>query len=267
MDPASPLRGKAVAITRSRDQAAPLSDRLRSLGARVWECPTFRIEAPESWEPLDRELARIETFDWLVVTSSNGARALLERLPIVGRDARALHRVGIAAIGPATADALAAGGLEADLTADPHTTDGLLAAFHGRGDTRGSRFLLARADIAGRELPEGLEAMGAEVVDVVAYRTVPVRAEDADPVLTAFLEELDADRIDLVTFTSPSTARNFRDLVGADRFDALRGRLRAASIGPVTTQALREMGIEPVCEADPSSVPGLVDAIVRSLSV
>jgi uroporphyrinogen III methyltransferase / synthase len=229
-----PLHGRRVVVTRARAQASGLRARLEELGAAVTEAPAIRIE------PLPFEAPEIGSFDTLVLTSANGVERILPA------DVRALAGVTVAAIGRATADALAARGLVPDVVPERAVGEALLEEL---GDVRGRRILVAAAEGARDVLPDGLAAGGADVMVLHTYRTVP-EPVDPEAVIGA----------DLVTFTSSSTVSN---LVAA-----MEGRdvssLRAVSIGPVTSASLREAGIEPVAEADPHDVAGLVAAVVAA---
>jgi uroporphyrinogen III methyltransferase / synthase len=229
-----PLHGRRIAVTRARAQASVLRARLEELGAAVVEAPAIRIE-PLAFDPPD-----LASFDLLVLTSANGVERVLPA------DVRALAGVTVAAIGAATAEALSAHGIVADVVPERAVGEALLAEL---GDVSGTRALVAAAEGARDVLPDGLAAGGAEVTVLRTYRSVP-EPVDAEAVLAA----------DLVTFTSSSTVTN---LLGAmDGLD-LSG-MRAVSIGPVTSASLREAGIEPVAEADPHDVSGLVRAVVEA---
>jgi uroporphyrinogen III methyltransferase/synthase len=229
-----PLHGCRVVVTRARAQASGLRARLEELGAAVIEAPAIRIE-PLSFEPPE-----IGRYDVLVLTSANGVERVLPA------DVRELAGVTVAAIGTATADALAARGIVADVVPARAVGEGLLAEL---GNVSGKRILLAAAEGARDVLPDGLAAGGADVTVIRTYRTVP-EPVDADAVVAA----------DLITFTSSSTVTN---LVAAMSGRDLSG-LRAVSIGPVTSASLREAGIEPVAEADPHDVTGLVRAVLEA---
>jgi uroporphyrinogen III methyltransferase / synthase len=229
-----PLHGCRVVVTRARAQASGLRVRLEELGAAVIEAPAIRIE------PLPFEPPEVGRYDVLVLTSANGVERVLPA------DVRELAGVTVAAIGTATADALAGRGIVADVVPARAVGEALLAEL---GDVAGKRILLAAAEGARDVLPDGLAAGGADVTVLRTYRTVP-EPVDADAVLAA----------DLVTFTSSSTVAN---LVAAMGGRDLSG-LRAVSIGPVTSASLREAGIEPVAEADPHDVTGLVRAVLEA---
>ena len=234
-----PLHGVSVAVTRARPQASGLAARLRELGATVVEAPAIRIE------PLAPDLPDLSAFDLVCVTSPNGAHALFERLGAAGLDARALAGATVAAIGPGTARALGEHGIRADLVPDRSVAEGLVEAL---GDVVVRRALVVRAREGRDVLPDALRERGAEVELLALYETV------AEPLDGATAEA--AAAADYVTFTSASTVRFFLAAAGA-----LDGP-RIASIGPATSAALREAGIEPGLEADPHTPDGLVAALV-----
>jgi len=251
-----PLFGRRIVVTRARLQASALTAYLESLGAEVIEAPAIRLLPPEDPAPL-REAARSpQTFDWIILTSARGVDALFDALAAEGLDARALAPCRVAAIGSATAAHLASRGIRADLVPETFTAAALIAALAARQTLAGVRVLLARADIAPKEPAEALAARGAIVREVVAYRTA-ADFSNADAVAAA----LERGEVDWLTFTSSSTVKNFLDGVGVERAAASRARI--ASIGPTTSQALRASGLEPTAEADPHTIPGLVEAILR----
>ena len=246
-----PLSGRRIVVTRARAQASELAAALEALGADVVQLPTIRIEAPADPEPLRRAVEEVSSFDWVVFTSVNGVDRFFAVLAGQGRDARALATVAVAAIGPATAAELARHGIRADLLPDEFVAEAAVEALSAATDLRGKRILLPRADIARAALPEGLRARGAEVVEVDAYRTVRDGA-GAEQVR----ERLAAGDIDWVTFTASSTVRGFTDLVGTEL-----GAAKVASIGPITSGTVRELGMRVDLEAGEYTIPGLVRAL------
>ncbi|MFL5823062.1 MAG: uroporphyrinogen-III C-methyltransferase [Solirubrobacteraceae bacterium] len=237
-----PLHGVSVAVTRAREQASGLAAELRSLGAAVVEAPAIRIVA------LEYSLPDLEPYDLICLTSPNGVARLFDGLTAVGLDARALAGRTVAAIGPGTAAALRSRGITADVVPERFVAEGLVEAL---ADRPVRRALVARAAQARDALPEALRARGAEVDVLATYET---RAESLTP------EQLDAvSRSDYVTFTSSSTVRFLLAALGED--GDLSGR-RLVSIGPVTSQELREHGLEPHVEAGRHDIPGLVEALL-----
>ncbi|MFH1139370.1 MAG: uroporphyrinogen-III C-methyltransferase [Pseudomonadota bacterium] len=251
-----PLFGRTILVTRTRSQAGRLTKGLRALGARAIECPTIRLEPPEDWAPLDRALAELASFDWLVLTSPNGVDYLFQRLWENGLDVRALAPLKLAVIGPATAEKLEEKKLRPDLIPKRFVAEGLVEAFREIG-VGGRRILLARALEARDVLPRELTAAGAEVVTVPLYRTLP----PLDLTREA-REALAGGLVDLVTLTSSSTATNLVDLLGDQAAD-FKHKVKAASIGPITSQTARELGLNVAVEAREYTIDGLINALVE----
>ncbi|MEO7087080.1 MAG: uroporphyrinogen-III C-methyltransferase [Gemmatimonadaceae bacterium] len=251
-----PLYGKRLVVTRARSQAASLSERLTAAGAEVTEMPATRIEVADP-APLANALGRLSEFGWVIFTSQNAVRIFWDALTAFGRDARALAGLQIAAVGPATAAALLDHGLSVDVSPDRFVAEALLDALRERPDVRGARVLYAAAEGARDTLPEGLADLGAIVERIHLYRSVP----DGDGAAELRALVL-ADKVDLVTFTSASAVRAFVDAVGADA----AARVPCASIGPITSAAAREAGIDVSIEAAESTIPGLVDTIVAAFA-
>ncbi|MBV9775159.1 MAG: uroporphyrinogen-III synthase, partial [Gemmatimonadetes bacterium] len=246
-----PLFGRRIVVTRARAQASDFARMLEGLGAEVVQFPTIRIVDPLDPEPLRDAAAQADRFDWIVLTSVNGVSRFWNALGAAGRDTRSLAGVSLCAIGPATAAAMEMEGVHADLIPERFVAESVVEAFMREGDLRGSRILLPRAEEARSVLPESLRELGAEVVEVVAYRTV------ADGAAAESLRShLLADEIDLVTFTASSTARNFVDVLGTGI-----GRAEVASIGPITSATARELGLPVHVEAAEHTIPGLIGAI------
>ncbi len=237
-----PLTGLTVAVTRARAQASELASRLQALGAAVVEAPAIRIA------PIDGPAPDLGDYDLLCLTSPNGVRLLFDRLAGAGQDARALAGIRVAAIGPGTAAALRDHGVIADVVPERFLAEGLVEAL---ADVPVKRALIARAAQARDVLPEALRARGAEVDVLPLYETVP---EPLTPAQLAAVAEAD-----YLTFTSSSTVSFFLAATG----DQATGRARRVSIGPVTSAALRERGLEPDVEAGRHDIDGLVEALVR----
>ena len=250
---ARPLFGKRIVVTRAREQASTLSEALRERGASVIESPATRVE-PLDAAPLRAALARLADYQWAVFTSRNAVDVFWNALRSEGRDARALAGVRLAAVGPATADALAEHGLAVDVTPERFVAEGVLEALRSRRDVSGARVLYACAAGARDVLPRGLAALGATVDRIETYRSAPDEHGAAE--LRGRVSEGGAD---LVTFTSGSAVQAYVAAVGADVARALP----AASIGPVTTEAARAAGIDVVCEAAESTIEGLVRAVAE----
>lgn len=250
-----PLAGRRILVTRPAAQSRGLCDRLRRLGALPVAAPTIGIASSGPGGSLDRALRNLGRYDWVVVTSPNGARACLARARALRIGARDLDRVRWAAIGPATASALRAGGITVGMTPSRYLTGAIVDELRG---VAGRRILLPRTDAAPRTLAEALRARGAEVDEVTAYRTVV-----APPRLGPRVRRLIASRaVDTVLFTSASTVRGLVRLLG-DRRHPLR-TMTIACIGPVTAAAVVEAGMRPDIVADPHTVDGLITALVTA---
>ena len=246
-----PLFGRRVVVTRARAQAGALSERLRGLGAEVIELPTIRIR-PLADPLIDAACGDIGRYRMLVLTSVNGVDCLFERLAEVGRDARALDPAcEVVAIGPATAERLAARGLRADLVPERYVAEGILDALGDR-ELAGVPVLVARAAEARPELVAGLRARGAEVAEVAVYAT-----EVEDPPRGRVEAALAAD---VITFTASSTVRNFAGLLTPLEIDQLAARV--VTIGPITSATAREAGFAVAAEANPHTIPALVEAVI-----
>jgi len=256
-DPACrPLFGRRIAITRAREQAGVFREQLMALGAEVVEIPTIEIRDPGSWEPLDSAIRRLEEFDYLLVTSANGARNFLRRLEACSRPVRDLKSLIIGAIGPATAEEFARSGVKVDITPRAYVAEGLLEAL-GERDLRGKAFLIPRAKVARDVVPRVLTEKGGRVEVVEAYETVVPQLPAGE------LQRLFTPPPDLITFTSSSTATNFAKLAGENEIAGLLRGVAIASIGPVTSETIRKLGLAVTIEAAPSTIPGLVEAIER----
>jgi uroporphyrinogen-III synthase len=256
-DKPEPLDGQTVVVTRMRDQAADLSAALKTTGAEVVEAPTIELGPVDDYNAVDEALRRIGDYHWVVLTSSNGADALLARLETIGMGAKHLSNTRVAAIGPATARRLLEHGIQPDLIPPEAIGESVAEALIATG-IRSRRVLLLAADIARPQLAEALRSAGAACDSLAVYRT---RRPDALP--AEFLDRLDRGRIDWITLTSPSSFTNLLALLGPQRSEHLR-KIRLASIGPVTTRAIREAGYDVAAEAEPHDVPGLVSAIINA---
>jgi len=256
---ARPLFGRRVLVTRARDQAADLVDRLTALGAEAVEAPMIRIAPPEDPSDLLDAAGRADEFDWIVFSSANAVEAFMTALLDGNRDLRALKGPRLCAVGSGTAEKLAQYGIKVDLVPDEFRAEGVLTSLASLGPLEGSRVLLPRADIARDVVAAGLRAAGATVTDVVAYRTVLEDAQrEGDPDVYGQLLE---GRIDVVTFTSGSAVRNFAKVYGAEQIADLLKKTVVAVIGPTTAESARSLGIPVTVQPSPSTVPALVDAI------
>lgn len=255
----TPLAGYTVLVTRAPHQAAALVGPLEALGAEVLVAPMIDTVDPADWAPADAALRTLASYDWLVLTSTNAVDRLLARLDHLGVSRAAFDGVRIAVVGAATAERLAEHGLTPDVVPADFRAEGLIEEFEALGVVApGTRFLLPRAERAREILPEALRDRGATVDVAVVYRTVPTTP---DP---AIVERLRSGGIDVITFTSPSTVRHFVSWLSSAGLDpeSVLATAAAASIGPVTSEALRSRGHEVAIEAPESTMGGLVRAIV-----
>lgn len=273
----SPLQGKRVLVTRTRDQAGVLSENLRAAGAMPVELPVIRIVPPEDWQPLDQALhalAEGHTCDWLIFTSANGVKMVLERMHALGLETAVLSSARIATIGPATAASLADYGLSAALVPEEYIAESVAEALRReaeqhRGTLAGQHILLARAAEARQVLVDKLEQAGAHVTVVVAYRTLPVEQDDErGREVIALLRQ---QRLDIITFTSSSTVHHFMHWLSQAAPDiaillAYPGKQPArpliACIGPITARTARDYGLEVGVEAREFTTAGLVEALI-----
>jgi uroporphyrinogen III methyltransferase/synthase len=260
-----PLFGQTILVTRSRQQASALAEGLAALGAKVLEAPTIQILAPseEQLHAIDQTLLHLPAYDWILFTSANGVRATWQRLGHLGFDARHFAASNLAAVGPATADALKEIGLTPDLVPERNLSSDLATALQkhlGDNDERlaEKRFLLLRADIATSSLPDALRAAGATVDDLAVYQTAPATALPPE-----VLAALEADAITWTTFTSASTATNLHQLLPENLRQKI-AHTRRASIGPQTSAALRALSWPPTIEAATHDIPTLLQAILAA---
>jgi len=252
-----PLFGKTVVVTRTRQQASSLRKRLEYHGARVLEAPTIELVPPADPAVVREAIENISRYDWLVLTSAAGVDALASQLASLSLDARHLASVKIAAVGEATSEALRQQlGLRADLLPARAVAESLAGEMVARQDLASKRVLLLRADIARPALPEALQQAGANVDDLEAYQTQRV-AQLPDDTLQALRE----GSVDWVTFTSSSTAANTHALLGDQA--GLLERVQIASIGPVTSATIRELGWSVHIQSPQADVASLADAMAN----
>ncbi|MFB3926507.1 MAG: uroporphyrinogen-III C-methyltransferase [Syntrophales bacterium] len=248
-----PLFGKGIVITRTEEQSGDFAELLREKGARPILFPTIRIAPVESRRGLDRALAEIEKYHWIVFTSANGVRAFFSRLMEKEMDARSLKGIGICAIGPATASLIRSYGIRADIVPEEYISEGIVAAFRKR-DLHDKRVLLPRAEKARDVLPEELAKLGAQVDVVAVYRTVGSgrRKSELDGLIRR-------GEVDVITFTSPSTVIEFMNIMG-DSF-RLPGSVRVACIGPVTAAQALKSGLRIDIMQEQYTIPAMVEAL------
>lgn len=246
-----PLFGKRIVVTRTRKQAGGLSASLRKMGADVFELPTIRIDPPQDLRSFAELVRDAHTYEWIVFTSPNGVTAFFDLFFKMYDDVRSIGAAKIAAIGPATAAKVREYRLSVDLQPEEFVAEAVVKAFEKQGSIENVTILLARAEQARDVIPNALTKLGA-IVDVgIAYRTVP-ETDDVSGALARFREE----GADLITFTSSSTVENFMALNLP-----LPPNLKTASIGPITSQTMRDLGLKVDVEARQYDIPGLTAAI------
>ena len=260
-DSSRPLAGVRVLVGRARHQASALSAGLRELGAEVIEIPFIEIRPPRSYKPLDSALKRITDYDWLILTSVNGVDALAGRLDRLKIKPETLRSIQVAAIGPSTRDAAERLGLKVSIVPKQYVAESVVESLERH--VEGRRVLLARARVARDVIPRELRRMGAKVDVVEAYETVvPAPSQKR---IRALMSNAKV-RPNVIPFTSSSTVRNFVQLLGE------RGRpprtelegVKFASIGPITSATLRELGLPVDIQAREYTIPGLIQAIVTT---
>jgi uroporphyrinogen-III synthase len=237
---ALPLAGKRVLVTRAAHQAGKLSEGLCALGAEPVKVPVIEIRPPEDLAPLDRALRELSSYDWLILTSANTVRALADRAAALGLNLAAAARFNVAALVP-----------------ESYVAESLAKSLAGQ--TRGRKVLLARAAVARDVIPHALRAAGATVDVVDAYRNV--MPESAPALLREALQK----GIAAAAFTSSSSVTHLADAARQAGIAFPFAGVAAISIGPVTSKTLRDLGWEPVAEASPSDVPGLLRAIAHAV--
>lgn len=251
-----PLFGKCIINTRTRSQASELSSRLGELGAETVELPTIEVKPAQKGSTLDKEIARIDKYDWIVFTSPNGVTAFFDLLLQKNGDVRSLGSARIGSIGPGTTAAIERYWVKVDCTADDFVAEGLARSLKKFGPWKGQIVLLPRAEKARDVLPEALASWGAKVKIAPAYATVRPRSAEK-----SILKRIIDEQYDLISFSSSSTFENFVSLFSKQEFARIAPTLRAASIGPVTSASIRARGIAPLVEAREHTIPGLVLAI------
>jgi uroporphyrinogen-III synthase len=255
------LSGIRVLVGRARHQAGALSGELRQLGATVIEIPFIEIRKPRSSKPLDSALRNLNQYDWLILTSVNGVEALWERMTKLRLGRETLQHLRVAAIGPATKKAIELGGLKVNVVPKEYVAESVVRSLRHR--IKGKRVLLVRAKVARDVIPLELRKSGATIDVAEAYETVVPQSSRTR--LCAVLKD-PRRRPHVVTFTSSSTVRNFVTLLGGSRRAVVKSIL-TASIGPVTSATLRELGLAVDIEAREYTIPGLIEAIVKALHV
>ncbi len=250
------LQGKRIVITRSADQALETVELVKKAGGVPVLFPTIEIVAPESWDPVDKAIARLHSYHWVIFTSVNGVRFFTSRMKELEVPLEELGRKRLCSIGPATGKALNNLGLKVDVVPERFVAESVLEALKSQGDLNGLRILLPRAEVARETLPIGLREAGAEVDVVAVYRTV--RASPSDELKREVLNS------EVLTFTSPSTLTNFVEIMGEQAEEAFKNKV-VACIGPVTEKRARELGVPIHLVAEEYTTEGLLKAVSQAL--
>ena len=250
-----PLFGKQLMVTRAANQAGEFAAMLAERGATVLECPTINLVAPEQWQDLDYALHNLSSYDWLILTSGNAVRFFFQRLDTLGLDARALGACRVCALGPKTAMAIRACGIRPDLLSADYKAEGVVAEF-AKMDIAGKKILYPRADRAREAIPRELGRMGALMDSPVAYRTVL-----PDSLPPEAISALEKRSVDCITFTSSSTVQNLAALLGTERMLDMLNGVKVASIGPITSQSCRELGLKVDIEPSEYTLAALTNAV------
>jgi len=254
-----PLSGTRILVGRARHQASALSAELRKQGATVLEIPFIEIRAPRSFRPLDAALKNLRHYDWLILTSVNGVEAMWERMEKLRLTKAHLQHLRIAAIGPATRSAIEKRGAKVNVVPREYVAESVVHSLRRR--MRGKRVLLVRAKVARDVIPRELRKAGAQVDVIEAYETIAPPASRQR--LRAALKNPRL-RPHVVTFTSSSTVRNFVALLEGPRALRNLAGILTASIGPITSSTLHELGLPVSMEAKKFTIPGLVRAILTA---
>ncbi len=256
-----PLFGKRVLITRGREQSRKMAERVLSQGGKPILFPTIQIKPPNDLSDLDQAFSTIKDYDWVVFTSVNGVEGFFRRFFSNGHDIRDLAGPKFGAIGPVTAQAIRKHGIRVDLLAEQFVAEGVLDALN-ETDVKGKKFLIPRAEKAREILPDGIVKMGGHVKLVTVYRT-DLPDNSAVSEIKGLLEN---GQIDVITFTSSSTVSHFMELMGKENGKKLLNGIVIASIGPVTSQTVREFGLRPTLEAAEYTIDGLMKVIESHFS-
>ena len=253
----SPLDGRRIVITRSAAQSEMLAKELSARGAIPVVLPLVSFADPEDFAPFDRAIAEIEQFDWIVLTSAQAVRAVVKRGEELERSLmRSGSKLRIASVGPVTAEAARQAGLPVEYVAETHTGAALAEELGDR--LQGARVFLPRSDRANPDLPAALKRSGAQVIEVIAYRTL--KPTDVDQ---RNLRQMAEGAADAVLFFSPSAVQHFADLFGGEQLRALQDKLAITAVGPVTANVLRQAGVGRTVLAGDTTAAAVVNALEK----
>jgi uroporphyrinogen III methyltransferase / synthase len=252
------LAGKRIVLTRAAEDSAEFARALESLGAEIILMPTVAFAPPEDWQKLDAQLRRLDWFDAILFLSKNAVRNIFDRCAQLGIKCEVVGSSNrlIAAVGPATARALGEKGLRVDYVAKNHMGESLVGEL--RKSLAGRRVLLPRSDRGDDRVPSALREIGADITEVIAYRTGAPAALDP-----AILARIRGGEADAIVFASPSAFHNFRDAIGAADIVQISIRMQFVAIGPTTARAIRESGLRVAIEAEEASANGLAAALAK----
>ncbi len=255
-----PLFGKNIIITRAREQASSLVKQLSELGANVIEFPTIEIVEPDDFSDVDRAIENLRDYNWLIFTSVNGVKLFFKRLYYHGKDVRELYGIKVCAIGPKTAETFKEFGIYPDVVPEKYQAEYVVEALENLG-IKGKKFLLPRAKVAREVLPEKIKEKGGVIDIVTVYKTVmpDVKKDEV-------LSYLNENKIDFITFTSSSTVKNFIEMFEEFNIKELLKNVKLVSIGPITSNTMKEFGLNPYVEAEKFTIEGLVEKIIASLN-
>jgi uroporphyrinogen III methyltransferase/synthase len=251
-----PLFGKRILVTRAREQASELAERIRRLSGDVVEFPAIEIVPTDNWRDLDDAIKNIDKYDWIIFTSINGVKIFLDRLKTLSYDIRHLKGLRLCAIGPKTSSLLESLMINIDIVPSKYRAESIIEEFK-KENINGKRILLPRAKEGRDILPKKLRELGAIVDEIPIYKTIrPNR--DVDKIKNLFMRK----KIDIITFTSSSTVKNFIEMFKQNEILRLIDGVKIASIGPVTSNTLASFGINPDIMPEKYTIPGLVEAIL-----
>ncbi len=248
------LKEQRILIVRSRDDIKATADKIQRAGGIAVACPVIEFVEPEDHGPLDEAVHTLDTIDWVFFTSAHSVQFLCQRIKALGLSDDTLQGCSVAVIGPATCRKADELNLTVTFSAERSTAADFFHQFAQLYKVQGNRFLLPLSNIAHRTLPDLLVEHGGDVTEVTAYCNVPVKTIDMK-----IVEQLKTGKIDWVFFTSPSTVRNLLALL--EDYPSARNGIRAASIGPSTSKAIQQAGLEPAIEAEKHTLDGLIEAI------
>jgi uroporphyrinogen III methyltransferase/synthase len=252
----TPLTGRRIVVTRPRTQSRGFAETLERYGAEVVLFPTIETVPVASYARLDAALEQLAQYHWLLFTSVNGVKFFAERLAACGKSVAELRHLKVATIGPETARAVHALSLQVQAVPEEYRAEALVTVL---GDVRSQRVLLPRAAEAREILPKELRALGAQVDEIAVYETRRPQTAETEKVRTL----LAAAQVDMVTFTSSSTVRNFVAAFPEENLSKLLQTTRIGCIGPITADTVREYGLTVAVQSSVYTIPGFTDAIVE----